>query len=90
VRLIAVGEVDQPADLVLEPATSLVATGNRRMWVGQQWQDAVPIYDMQDLRPGVTITGPAAVTSAFTTVILAPGETARSTSDGDVLIDLDA
>lgn len=90
VRLIAVGEVDQPVDLVLESATALEPTGHRRMWVGRQWHDAVPIFDMQDLRPGVTATGPAAVTSAFTTVVLAPGETARSTSDGDVLIQLDA
>jgi N-methylhydantoinase A len=88
VRLTAVGQVDPPADLTLEAADAITPTGHRRMWIAEDWHDATPLYDMDDLRPGVSITGPAAVKSAFTTVILAPGEVARSTAQGDILIEL--
>lgn len=88
VRLTAVGEVDPPADLSLDAADAITPTGHRRMWIADEWHDATPLYDMDDLRPGVSITGPAAVKSAFTTVILAPGEVARATEQGDILIEL--
>jgi N-methylhydantoinase A len=88
VRLTAVGEVEPPADLALESVDAITPTGHRRMWIAEDWHDATPLYDMDDLRPGVTIAGPAAVKSAFTTVILAPGEVARSTQQGDLLIEL--
>jgi N-methylhydantoinase A len=90
VRLTAVGEVEQPADPVLgtwdrqEPTP----TGRRRMWVGEAWHDDVPVYDLAGLLPGVALSGPAALASAYTTVIVAPGETARLTPRGDVLVDL--
>jgi N-methylhydantoinase A len=89
VRLTAVGEVDPPRELALNPVSTVSPTGHRRMWSGEQWHDAAPLYDMDDIRPGVTITGPAAIKSAFTTVILAAGETAQATEQGDILIDLD-
>jgi N-methylhydantoinase A len=88
IRLTAVGEVDPPRDLALEPAEAIKPTGHRRMWIAEEWHDAAPLYDMDDVRPGVTITGPAAIKSAFTTVILAPGEVAKSTAQGDILIEL--
>lgn len=88
VRLTTVGEVEQPVDLALGAVTSLEPVGHRRMWVGDEWRDAVPVYDMEALLPGVVLQGPAAITSAYTTVILAAGETARATTEGDVLVDL--
>jgi N-methylhydantoinase A len=88
VRLTAVGEVDPPKDLQLDPASAIEPTGHRRMWIAEEWHEAAPLYDMDDVKPGVTITGPAAIKSAFTTVILAAGETARSTEQGDILIEL--
>jgi N-methylhydantoinase A/oxoprolinase/acetone carboxylase beta subunit len=93
VRLVAVGEVSQPTDLVLEAAVSLAPRSKRRMWIGSVeegggWHDDVPVYDMGGMRPGVTITGPAAVAGPFTTVIVAPGERAEATPQGDILIEL--
>jgi N-methylhydantoinase A len=88
VRLTAVGEVDPPVDLILESAGSATPIGHRRMWIAEDWHDDAPVYDMNDVRPGVTITGPAGIKSAFTTVVLAPGETARATEQGDIIIDL--
>ena len=87
IRLTAVGEVDAPRDLVLEASGSAAPVGIRRMWIAEEWHDAA-LYDMEDVRPGATITGPAAIKSAFTTVILAPGESACATEQGDILIEL--
>jgi N-methylhydantoinase A len=86
-RLTAVGEVDRPSDPGLAAATSIHPIGHRRMWVGGDWHDAVPLYDIADVGPGITLTGPAAINSPFTTIILAPGERARPTPGGDILIE---
>jgi hypothetical protein len=43
---------------------------------------------MSAIRPGITVTGPAAITGPFTTVIVGPGERAQATPQGDILIDL--
>jgi N-methylhydantoinase A len=59
------------------------------MWVGDAWHDA-DVYEMSAVLPGVTVAGPAAIVSPFTTIILGPGETARATRDGDVVIDIEA
>jgi N-methylhydantoinase A/oxoprolinase/acetone carboxylase beta subunit len=48
------------------------------------------MYDMADVLPEVTVTVPAAIVSPFTTIILAPAETARVTADGDVVIAIEA
>jgi N-methylhydantoinase A len=88
VRLVAVGEVSQPADPSLDSANALEPRGKRRMYVGDAWHDGVPIYDMAAIRPGVTVTGPAAIAGPFTTVIVGPGERAQATPQGDILIDL--
>jgi N-methylhydantoinase A/oxoprolinase/acetone carboxylase beta subunit len=88
VRLVAVGEVSQPADPALDAAGAPEPKGKRRMYVGDAWHDEVPVYDMTAFRPGVTLSGPAAITGPFTTVIVGPGERAQATPQGDILIDL--
>jgi N-methylhydantoinase A len=93
VRLVAVGEVSQPVDLVLKRAATVEPQSKRRMWIASAsessgWHDDVPVYAMSDVRPGVTIPGPAAITGPFTTVIVGAGERAQATPEGDVLIDL--
>ena len=89
IRLTAVGEVDPLAQTPLPTATDVQPRGHRRMWVGDAWHESA-VYDMADVLPGVTVTGPAAVVSPFTTIIVAPDETARVTADGDVVIDIEA
>ena len=88
IRLTAVGEVDRLAQTPLPAATEIEPIGERRMWAGDAWQQAA-VYDMDAVLPGVTIAGPAAIVSPFTTIILGPGETARVSTDGDVLIDIE-
>ena len=88
VRLVAVGEVSQPVDLVLESTGTPEPSGRRRMYIGDSWHDEVPIFDMAAMRPGAAVTGPAAITGPFTTVIVGPGERAQATPQGDILIDL--
>jgi N-methylhydantoinase A len=88
VRLVAVGEVDKPAETALPAAGSIEPVSARRMWIAEQWHDQVPVFAMEDLAPGHSINGPAAVKGAFTTVIVAPGEVATTTPQGDIVIDL--
>ena len=77
------------AQTALPPASEIRSLGHRRMWVGDGWHDAA-LYNLDAVLPGVTVSGPAAIVSPFTTIILAPGETARSTTDGDVVIEIGA
>jgi N-methylhydantoinase A/oxoprolinase/acetone carboxylase beta subunit len=88
VRLVAIGEVDKPADAPMPRVEQLEPTSRRRIFVAEQWHDDVPVYDIDAVRPGATITGPAAIKGPFTTVILAPGELATTTPQGDIVIDL--
>ena len=89
VRLTAVGRVDQPTPLVLEPQDDPPApVGHRPIWLDGEWRPDVPIYDWDALRPGGAITGPAAVQSPFTTVILRPGDATAITSGGDLLVEV--
>jgi N-methylhydantoinase A len=88
VRLTAVGEVEQPVDLVVAAASALEPVDRRRMWIADHWYDEVPIYDMDEVRPGLTISGPAAIKSPFTTIILGASEAAKATEQGDILIEI--
>jgi N-methylhydantoinase A len=90
IRLTAIGEVERPADAELRTATTIDPIAHRRMWIGESWHEAAPVYSMSDVLPGIAISGPAAITSPFTTVILGPGEVANVTATGDILIELPA
>ena len=55
VRLTAVGEVDPPARPRRSTRVDAIEpTGHRRMWIAEEWHDDAPLYDMDDVRPGVT------------------------------------
>jgi N-methylhydantoinase A len=68
-RLTAEGEVEVSAQTPLPSATRVEPTGSRRMWVGDAWHDGA-VFDMDAVLPGVTVTGPAAIVSPFTTIIV--------------------
>jgi len=88
VRLTAVGEVEKMAPLALEPSSHAPEPlGHRRMWLAGEWTDG-PVFDVGSLRPGMTVTGPAVVTSPFTTLVLRPGDRCEPTADGDLLVDV--
>ena len=72
------------AALPLEPAlpeASLAAPRTERRIYFEGWV-AAPVYDFDALAPSQTITGPAIVESAMTTVLLRPGERATVTPLG--------
>jgi N-methylhydantoinase A len=52
----------------------------RRVWLGG-WQEA-PVFDLDALRPGQLVNGPAIVEAATTTTLLRPGDRARATEHG--------
>jgi N-methylhydantoinase A len=54
--------------------------GRRRIWLGG-WDEA-PVLDVDALRPGQVVDGPAIVESATTTTLLRPGDRARATEHG--------
>jgi N-methylhydantoinase A len=72
------------AALPLEPTlpeASLAAPRTERRIYFEGWV-AAPVYDFDALAPSQTITGPAIVESAMTTVLLRPGERATVTPLG--------
>ena len=52
----------------------------RRIYL-EDWQP-VPVFDLETLAPGQAVDGPAIVESATTTVLLRPGDLARTTAIG--------
>jgi N-methylhydantoinase A len=87
-RLTAIGAVDKMAPLALESSTEAPRPrGRRRTWLAGEWHDA-PVYEAPALLPAMSISGPAVVTSPFTTLVLRPGDECGVTSDGDLLVDV--
>lgn len=87
-RLTAVGEVDNANQSALPSVAEITPIDHRRIHISGLWHDA-EVYDMAGVRPGVSVHGPAALVSPFTTVILGPGENAHAVRDGDLIVDID-
>jgi len=88
-RVAVVGELPQ---LPQEPALSLrppaTHSAERKIYLGA-WR-TVPIYQFDALAPGQPIEGPAVIESATTSVLLRPGDRARTTALGWLDIDIAA
>ncbi len=69
-----------PAEPVLESAGSLAPREHRRAYLGQ-WVD-VPVYDLDAVRAGPELKGPAIFESATTTILIREGERVRLTPHG--------
>jgi N-methylhydantoinase A len=89
VRLTAVGVVDKPEapELSIEGGDP-EPVARRDLWVDGDWHRQAAVYDWADLSVGPTLTGPAAIQSPFTTVILRPGDEATLSVEGDLVIDV--
>jgi len=80
-RVAAIGVLpDLPQEPRLPSAQPVQPRGERRIYLGD-WK-SVPVYDLERLAPEQSIPGPAIVESAMTTVLLRPGDTARTTAHG--------
>ena len=86
-RLVAVGRSDHP-DL-RPPVTTGVARarGRRPVYLGGAWVDA-EVVDAAELTPGGAARGPAVIELPFSSLLLRPGDTARGTAAGDLLVDI--
>ncbi|MET8247891.1 hydantoinase B/oxoprolinase family protein [Streptomyces sp. NPDC005202] len=57
-----------------------------RLHTGGAWRD-VPLHRREDLRPGVTVTGPAIITEASATTVVDDGWWAAATDDGHLVME---
>jgi len=88
VRLVAIGEVTKTISPSAGDESTPRPIGHRRIWVSEAWQDDAAVYDLEDLTSGATIDGPAALQSAYTTMILQLGDRATCLPDGNIRIAL--
>jgi len=91
-HLIGRGRIDAPALPAVAPAAGVAAPRETRpVWLdaGQGFQ-STPIYDGDVLGPGQTLTGPAIVEAATTTVFVGPGDRLTVDRAGNFLIQLRA
>jgi len=80
-RVAAIGVLpDLPQEPRLPSAQPAQPRGERRIYLGD-WK-TVEVYDLERLAPEQAIAGPAIVESAMTTVLLRPGDNARTTPHG--------
>jgi N-methylhydantoinase A len=81
VRLAVVGELPLlPAEPTLAAGGATAPRATRRVYLGA-WQE-VPVYDLDALRPGREVQGPAIFESATTTVLVRRGDRALATAHG--------
>lgn len=88
VRLVAIGAVAKMTEPTADGDAAVGPIDYRRIWVGEQWHDRAAVYELDSFRAGTTVDGPAALQSAYTTIILAAGDTATCLPDGNIRIDL--
>ncbi len=87
IRLVAIGRTRHP-DLAPPQAPDLATAGGKRpVYMGGEWVDA-DVIDIVRLVGGATVTGPAVIELAFSSLVLRPGDVARAVASGDVLVEL--
>ena len=69
-----------PLEPVLPARQDAPPRGERRIWL-RGWT-SVPVFDFDTLAPRQSISGPAIIESAMTTVLLRPGDRATVTPHG--------
>jgi N-methylhydantoinase A len=80
-RLAVVGELPMlPAEPILNAEEMAVPHRSRRVYLGT-WLD-VPVYELDTLRPGDEVAGPAIFESATTTVLVRRGDRVLVTPHG--------
>jgi N-methylhydantoinase A len=80
-RVAVIGELPSPPrEPDLPPRPPALPVAQRRIYLGN-WH-SVPVFDLEALAPGQAVEGPALVESATTTVLLRPGDRARTTAIG--------
>jgi N-methylhydantoinase A/oxoprolinase/acetone carboxylase beta subunit len=87
-RLAAIGRMPDPelADAALASGapTPPVPSGQRRVWLDEAWVEAA-IYQRSDIDAGASLSGPAIIEEAFTTLVVPARWTVKMTPFGDML-----
>jgi N-methylhydantoinase A len=79
-RLAVIGQLPElPEEPKKEVTTSSTIVKKRNIYLSG-WKE-VPVYDLESLSSGETISGPAVVESATTTIVLRNGDEASTTSN---------
>jgi len=87
-RVAAVGQVPRPVQVSLPSASEACAPrATRQAFFGGSWRD-VPVYRLDDLKPGDAITGPAIIEAETTTVVTDLGDRLTVNAFGWLVIDL--
>ncbi len=77
-RLAAIGELPSlPAEPSVSARADAAPTGSRRVYFGG-WTEA-KVFNLEELAPGQSVSGPAIIESATTTVVLRTGDVATAT-----------
>jgi N-methylhydantoinase A len=79
-RLAVIGELPRLPDEPKKISDTKVGQSKQRNIYLSGWQD-VTVYDLESLSPGATVTGPAIIESATTTIVLRKGDDAVITSN---------
>ncbi len=87
-RLAAIGRMPDPelADAAVASGapTPPVPSGQRRVWLDEAWVEAA-IYQRSDIDAGASLSGPAIIEEAFTTLVVPARWTVTMTPFGDML-----
>jgi N-methylhydantoinase A len=87
-RLAAIGRMPDPelADTAKAAGDPVPPkpSGNRRVWLDDAWADA-QIYQRTEIEPGASLTGPAIIEEAFTTLVVPARWTVTMTPSGDMI-----
>ena len=79
-RLAVIGELPRLPEEPKKISDTKVGQSKQRNIYLSGWQD-VTVYDLESLSPGATVTGPAIIESATTTIVLRKGDDAVITSN---------
>lgn len=84
-RASAIGRLAQPKPRLLElSSTHATPKGSRRVFLRGAWTDC-PVWDRETLSPTQTITGPAVIEEAYTTVLIEDQWTCRRDATGHLI-----
>jgi N-methylhydantoinase A/oxoprolinase/acetone carboxylase beta subunit len=84
-RVAAVGRLPRPQGKPpAHAAGEREAPRHRRVWMSGAWQET-PVWSRGRIGAGTTLTGPAVIEEAYTTVLLAQGWTCRREASGHLI-----
>ncbi|RIK20456.1 MAG: hypothetical protein DCC52_14625 [Chloroflexi bacterium] len=91
VRLIGIGQVPDvklPKHKRTTQTARAALKNKRRVYFGERGFVNVPVYERDELKPGMTVKGPCIIEEIISTTVVIPGATAKLDAWGNIVIDL--